>query len=155
MRRLIFAYAVVLMNDNFAGQIALILLQVLASLMILSLLEALIDRRRHNMELFNELIMLLTLYTIMCFSDWLDDQEFQFKIGYVACALIGFHSGLNLFLITVTTLRETKQRCRLCILRKRHKKARQALKARLEETRPTRKALRMTKQKNAKFLQKF
>ena len=72
------------------------------------------------MELFNELIMLLTLYTIMCFSDWLDDLEVQFKIGYVACALIGFHFGLNLFLIIVTTVRVTKQKCRMRILRKKY-----------------------------------
>ena len=122
LRRLILAYTVVHMNDNFAGQIAVILLQTLTSLMILSFLEAFINGRRHNMELFNELIMLMTLYTIMCFSDWLGDLEVQFKIGYVACALIGFHFGLNLFLIIVTTVRVTKQRCRMRILRKKHAK---------------------------------
>ena len=56
------------------------------------------------MEIFNEIILVLTLYTIICFSDWQSDVELKMKIGYVACALVSFHFLLNLMLMTSTTI---------------------------------------------------
>ena len=65
------------------------------------------------MEYFNEVILMMTLYTIMCFSGWISDVEIKFKLGYVACALVTFHFLLNLSLIIVITVRVTKRRLRM------------------------------------------
>ena len=86
------------------------------------------------MEVFNEIVLLLLLYTYLCFSDWLRDADLQLSIGYVSCALIAIHFVLNLYLIIAETVRTTKRKCRIHSLRKKHEKDREALKIRLKET---------------------
>lgn len=131
LRRLVLGYAVVYMNDNFAGQIMVIALQTLASAMVLSYVHAFKSMQRHRMEFFNEVVFLLILYTILCFSDWLGDEELQLKIGFVSCSLICIHLGLNFLLIIVTAVRMTKRRCQIRILRKKQQKDREDLKEKL------------------------
>ena len=119
LRRLILVITIIHMNDNFACQIALITGQTLIAVVILSFIQAFQSKQRYRMELFNEIILMLTLYTIMCFSDWLTDHvEIKLKIGYVACALVAFHFLLNLSLIIVTTIKVTNRRLRMRFLRK-------------------------------------
>ena len=118
LRRLILVITIIHMNDNFAFQIVLITGQTLISVVILSFIQAFQSKQRYRMELFNEIILMLTLYTIMCFSDWLyGNVEIKLKIGYVACALVAFHFLLNLSLIIVTTVKVTKRRLRMRFLR--------------------------------------
>ena len=56
------------------------------------------------MEIFNEIVLALTLYTIMCFSDWLDEVEAKLKVGYVSSLLVASHFLLNLIIMTITTI---------------------------------------------------
>ena len=65
------------------------------------------------MELFNEVILVCTLYTIMCFSGWLSNADVKLRVGYVACSLVTFHFGLNLGLIFITTFKIAKRRLRM------------------------------------------
>ena len=44
------------------------------------------DPFTHNMEYFNELVLLLTLYCMMCFSDFVPSVETQFRLG--GCAAL-------------------------------------------------------------------
>ena len=152
LRRLALACAIVYMNDNFAGQIFVIALQTLASAMVLSYAQAFRSKQRHRMELFNEVVFLLILYTILCFSDWLGDEELQLKIGFVSCSLICIHLGLNFLLIIVTAVRSTKRRCQIRILRKKHQKDREDLKDKLAKTKAHRRALIKEKRDNAKYI---
>ena len=145
LRRIVLAYTIVYMKDNFAGQVIVIYLQTLASVIILSSVHAFESKQRHRMEFFNEAILLLILYTILCFSDWLDDEELQLKIGFVSCSLICFHFGLNFVISLITTVRFTKRRCRMRTLRKRHEKEREDLKVKLHKTKAHRRALRSEK----------
>ena len=94
------------------------------------------------MEIFNEIILVLTLYTIMSFSDWLSDVEIKMKIGYMACALVGFHFLLNLVLIIKTTVVVTKRRIHMHYLRKMYNSERSLCLRTMQETRFKRRAER-------------
>ena len=94
------------------------------------------------MEIFNEIILVLTLYTIMCFSDWLGDVELKMKIGYVACVLVSVHFVLNIIIMTTTTIQVSKRKCRLSSQRRKYKKEREARNKKMDETRKERRAKR-------------
>ncbi len=47
-------------------------------------------------EFFNEVIIVLTLYTIMCFTNFVPDQMMQLNVGYASCLLVVVHLLINL-----------------------------------------------------------
>ena len=75
---------------------------------------------QHRMELFNEVILLNLLYCIMCFSDMVEDVEAQYKVGYVACALVALHFAVNLFRIIWTSIKGIILKARMRNFRKTH-----------------------------------
>ena len=56
-------------------------------------------------EIFNEVILVLLMYTIMCLSNFVPDIELKFQIGYVAIGLVGLHLLYHMTLMTITTIR--------------------------------------------------
>ena len=55
-------------------------------------------------DFFNEIIIVLTLYTMMCFTNFLPDQMMQFNVGYVSCFLVATHLIINLvFMVKSST----------------------------------------------------
>ena len=142
LRRLILVITIVHLANVLVGQIILIWVQSMISVAILSYIRAFQNKQRHRMEIFNEIILVLTLYTIMCFSDWLGDVELKMKIGYMACAFVGFHFLLNLVLIIKTTVVVTKRRIYMKYLRKRYNSERELRLHKMQETRFQRRAQR-------------
>ena len=142
IRRLVMAATIVHLKHFLAAQIYLIFFQSALSVIILSYIRAYQKGSRHRMEIFNEIILVLTLYTIMCFSDWLSDVELKMKIGYVACALVSFHFILNIAIMTTTTIQVSKRKCRFKSLQRKYKKEREARNKMMEETRAKRSAKR-------------
>ncbi len=50
-------------------------------------------------DFFNEIIIVLTLYTMMCFTNFLPDLMMQFNVGYASCFLVVTHLIINLFIM--------------------------------------------------------
>ena len=73
------------------------------------------------MELFNEIILIFILYTIMCFSDWLNDVRMQLKIGFIACGLVILHFLCNIALIAMATVKMLIRKVRMRHFRKLHR----------------------------------
>lgn len=46
------------------------------------------DSRRVSLELFNEVMILVACYHLMCFSDFIIDADTQFSMGYSFVAVI-------------------------------------------------------------------
>jgi hypothetical protein len=59
------------------------------------------DQSTRLNELFNEVIIVLTLYTMMCFTPFLVDEITQFSVGYLSCFLVLIHLLTNLLIMLV------------------------------------------------------
>ena len=49
--------------------------------------------------------MILIMYSLICFTDFLPDAELRFDIGYVSIIILSIHLLLNLTLMAVTGVR--------------------------------------------------
>ena len=56
------------------------------------------------MEYFNEVMILMCMYNVMCFTDMQPDQEIQFYQGYVMIFAVLFHIGFNLSLVLLDNI---------------------------------------------------
>jgi len=51
------------------------------------------------MEYFNELLIVSTLYCMICFTDFVPIVEMQVNIGWVCCLIVSLHLAFNMFII--------------------------------------------------------
>jgi hypothetical protein len=51
------------------------------------------------MEIFNEVVIMLTVYTFMIFSDFVEDVDTEFVVGYLAIGFVAIHLLVNFGLI--------------------------------------------------------
>ena len=91
------------------------------------------DSSKRRLEYFNELILMMTMYTIICYSPWVQDVELKFYIGYVTIGFVILHLVINLFLIFRTTFIMLSNRCRRRMTMKTYKKSRSKLQKRLKD----------------------
>lgn len=75
----------------------------------------------------------MTMYTIICYSPWVQDVELKFYIGYVTIGFVILHLVINLFLIFRTTFIMLSNRCRRRMTMKTYKKSRSKLQKRLKD----------------------
>jgi hypothetical protein len=54
------------------------------------------------MELFNETIITLITYSIMCFTDFVPKPNNRYELGYVSIALICIHFVVNISILLKT-----------------------------------------------------
>ena len=59
----------------------------------------------NKMEMFNECMLLLIMYTMMCFTDLVPDVRIQYKMGYISCVLVVGHLLVNLGLMLYSSLK--------------------------------------------------
>lgn len=61
----------------------------------------------NGLEFFNETAILLTLYTLMLYTDFVPDPEVRYHVvgTYMALPLAFSHIGFNLCLILINTIR--------------------------------------------------
>lgn len=76
----------------------------LASLILVGFYDAFLVKKATYNEYFNESIIMLSLYTFMCFTDFVADPVMQLYIGYASCLLVLAHLGFNLTIMLGSTL---------------------------------------------------
>lgn len=102
-RRYLLSSIVVFQNHLFL-QITILILGVFANLIATGFNDAFLVRRSAYQEYANEVLILLTLYTFLCFTDLVKDFKMQIKIGNVSCLLLCLHLGINLtFMLASST----------------------------------------------------
>ncbi len=72
--------------------------------------------------LANEILIVFTLYTILCFSHFLPNEIVKFILGYVSCLLIIVHLLINLFLMFTGSIHLLILRLKRILYRLRHKR---------------------------------
>ena len=112
--------------------------QSLIALFILEYVRPLKSNAAHKNEIFNEIVMILLLYTFMSFTDWVPNFETKFKLGYVACGLIVLHLMINIFIMLASSIKGAYKACRLRRHINKHNKEREILQLKLQSNRKKR-----------------
>ena len=79
-------------------------------------------RSKINTELFNEVILMFVMYTIICFSPFVPDLEVKHGIGYICMAIISIHLLVNLVSIGRFTYDRIRRDCMIKKRRQEYKK---------------------------------
>ena len=69
------------------------------------------EKHRRNGEYFNELMLLMTMYTFLCYSPWVDDIITKFYIGYMTIFIVCLHFVINILLIAKNSIINAKNKC--------------------------------------------
>ena len=131
LRRLTLAFAVTVTSEILIAQIYLVVAQSLIALIILEYVKPLKSTAAHKNEIFNEVVMILILYTFISFTDWVPSLEAKFKLGYLSCGLIVLHLLINIFIMLTSSIKGAYKACRLSRHRRKHNKKREILQKRL------------------------
>ena len=91
LRRLTLSIAVVIFYDKLIVQVYLVVAQIIIQVIIYGYARPFKDSSRVPMELFNEVILMCLLYTMICFTAWIQNIEMKFNIGFVSIAVVGLH----------------------------------------------------------------
>ena len=77
---------------------------------------------KYQIEFFNEIILMLVMYTIICFSPLVTSIEVRFSIGYITMLTVSMHLAVNFFIIGKSTFRKIKLMILLKLAKKKHAK---------------------------------
>lgn len=80
-----------------------------------------------RLEYFNEVVLMMVMYTIITYSPWVDDPIVTFYIGYVTILFVILHLIVNFTLIFRNSLKSCKLKCRSRYLKKELKKQRKKI----------------------------
>ena len=78
LRRLMLAISVVILNQVLIWQIMLMALQIIVSVIIIGNVRPFYFQSMSKKELFNEIILMFVMYTIICFSPFVPDVTIRF-----------------------------------------------------------------------------
>ena len=62
------------------------------------------SKEKWKNELSNEVVILLSIYCTLCFTDFVPDPQAVDIVGYAFCALIGIHTAYNVLMILISTV---------------------------------------------------
>ena len=116
----------------------LVFAQSILAFALLKAVRPLESRRQANVEAFNEVTMLVSIYTMMCFSPKVMNATVKARIGYFACFVIAAHFTISLVLITDSSIRETIRSCKLSQAKRYLNKQRVQLKRKLAKAKALR-----------------
>lgn len=68
------------------------------------------DKRLNNMEYFNESMLMLVMYCLMCFTDFVPDEDARALMGTVCQVLVYSHIVFNLSFTSIDFVLDLKLR---------------------------------------------
>ena len=122
-RRYLLALAVSTYNHYLIWQICMMAAQIIMQVNIIGS-KVFIDKSRTRSEYFNEFILMVVLYTILCFSPFVGDINVKFFIGYVSIFFVSLHLTVNILSISISTFASLKLKCKRKMILSRFKKMR-------------------------------
>lgn len=76
----------------------------------------------NRMELLNEVTIIFVLYTMICQTDWVPNDDVRFGIGFVTCGIISAHAAFNIILLGIQTVKKIILVVKRCKVRSEHKR---------------------------------
>ena len=123
IRRITIAVAIVLV-EKLCFQLFLAFFQ--STLMIITVgnLAPFSDKEKWVKELTNEMVILFSLYFVMCFSSFVPHLSAQDLVGYGFCLMMAIHCAINLLIMLGSSIVQTIQRLKRYLFLRRHMKLR-------------------------------
>ena len=109
-RRMMLGMLVVFSRGTLFFCISGLVMQTILAMIVAGSTRAHETKRANDMEYFNEVMILMVLYNIMCFTDFQPNEEIQYQQGYVMCVAVVFHIAFNLFLVLLDSIDYLKMR---------------------------------------------
>ena len=91
-----------------------------------------------KIEAFNDVMVLLSIYTMICFTPWIPDAKVKSRIGFIACTLVALHFIVSLVFITASSVSNLIQKCKIRQAKKVQEKQRVKLRQRLAKAKALR-----------------
>jgi len=89
--------------------------QVTIQIIIIGQIRPLRNKNDTTFEFFNEIVILLSTYSVMCFSSWIPDEDVKFRIGYALVLVVAGHLLVNFSLVLKQTFVAFRQKyCATC-----------------------------------------
>ena len=122
MRRLVLAASIILL-DHFSIQVVLLFIQVITSIFIIGFVRT--EKIQRNKEsIIDEILLLLTMYACLCFSEWISNPSMKFNISYILIASLAITIGILLFGILKQSVCQAKHNFRVWRAKRKYMKQR-------------------------------
>jgi len=99
LRRFTLSVMVVFLNTTVIWQVALMTFTIIMQVIILGRIEPFSVKSKYHYEMFSEVILMLIMYHLICFTPFVPDVEVRFPLGYSVSGLICLHLAVSIFLI--------------------------------------------------------
>ncbi len=106
LRRLLFSLIAVLLDGSPVLQVQLLIFHCILMLIYNILVQPFEDPMLNNLEIFNELCIIGAAYHLIPFTDFLDDPEVQYKIGWSIIGITTFNIAVNMIFMTLLSLKK-------------------------------------------------
>ena len=70
-----------------------------------------IDKENNLLMIMNEIVILVTSYLVLLFSDFVPQPEDQYQFGYMYITLFLFESAINVIMFMIITVKEVMVYC--------------------------------------------
>ena len=150
VRRLLLAIIVVLLRTTVIWQISLMTLTVITQVIILGRVEPFLEKNTIRFEIFSEVILMLVMYHMICFTPFVSDIKVRVYLGYMVCAVVCFHLLISLGLLAKGTFGELRKRHTDWKVMKEYDGKRKALRKLIKERRIIRQEKRKLKRDEMK-----
>ena len=117
IRRLAFCLTVVFWLEFLWGQVAIQIMTSVIMVIFLQWSRPLDSRFSNNIETFNEVISIFTLYLLMCFSDFISDPMIRSLCGKAFIAIVCLYAFVHIFLLFHGVYEIIRLLCRKCYLK--------------------------------------
>jgi len=86
-------------KDTLFYQIAGLVFNVILATILTGEVSAYEDPRQNRLDFFNETMIMMVMYCMICFTDFLPDKSMQSNMGIVVEICVVFHLVFNLSLV--------------------------------------------------------
>ena len=84
-----------------------------------------LETKKRNYETFNEVTLFFVMYSIICFTGFVEDVEIKYNIGYLSIFFVSSHLVVSILIMGSDTVKSLKHKYRRMVAIKNYKKSRQ------------------------------
>ena len=147
VRRFLLALTVVNLNNTVIWQVSLMTAQIVFAVILLGNVRPFAVPENNNIEVVNEVILMLVMYHMICFTPFIYDLEIRYNLGFIVCFVVVMHLVVNFYFMIATSVRESRRAYKLRKHTKIFEKKREALIKRWRRRSNVRLAKRLEKKK--------
>ena len=119
-------------------QISLMTMTIITQVIILGRLQPFVLPSKTKYELFSEVIVMLVMYHLICFTPFVPDVDMRFKLGYSVCSIVVAHLVVSMAILLRVTYLDLKFKYKVRNSTKVHEGKRAAMNKKWKERRDIR-----------------